>query len=59
MSKEELYNKFSELFLELAKEEHQHRKEMEFLHSEIMDLRMENQKLKDKNNQIANILLRD
>lgn len=59
MSKEELYNKFSELFLELAKEEHQHREEMEFLHSEIMDLRMENQKLKDKNNQIANILLRD
>jgi cell division protein FtsB len=59
MSKEELYNKFSELFLELAKEEHQHREEMEFLHSEIMDLRTENQKLKDKNHQIANILLRD
>ena len=59
MSKEELYNKFSELFIELAKEERRHREEIEYLHSEIIDLRTENQKLKDKNNQIANILLRD
>ena len=59
MSKEELYNKFSELFIELAKEEHRHREEIEFLHSEIANLHAENNKLKDKNHQIANILMRD
>ena len=70
MSKEELYNKFSELFIELAKEEHRHREEIEYLHGEIVNLRTdldreiinlrtENQKLKDKNHQIANILMRD
>ena len=57
--KEELYNELAELFTKLAAEEHRHREEIEFLHSEIIDLRTENQKLKDKNNQIANILLRD
>lgn len=57
--KEELYNELAELFTKLAAAEHQHREEIEFLHREIMDLRTENQKLKDKNNQIANILLRD
>lgn len=57
MSKEELYNKFSELFLELAKEEHQHREEIEYLLGEIANLRTENEKLKDKNQRIAAILL--
>ena len=57
--KEELYNELAQLFTRLADAEHQHREEIEFLHSEIIDLRTENQKLKDKNHQIANILLRD
>lgn len=59
MSKEELYNKFSELFIELAKEERQHREEIEWLHREIVNLRTDNQKLKEKNRQIADILMRD
>ena len=57
--KEKLYNELAELFTKLAAAEHQHREEIEFLHSEIIKLHTENQKLKDKNNQIANILLRD
>lgn len=57
--KEKLYNELAELFTRLAAAEHQHREEIEFLHSEIMELRTENQELKDKNRQIANILLRD
>ena len=57
--KEELYNELAQLFTRLATAEHQHREEIEFLHSEIIKLHTENQKLKDKNNQIANILLRD
>lgn len=57
--KEELYNELAQLFTKLATAEHQHREEIEFLHSEIIKLHTENQKLKDKNNQIANILLRD
>lgn len=57
--KEELYNELAQLFTKLAVAEHQHREEIEFLHDEIIKLHTENQKLKDKNNQIANILLRD
>lgn len=57
--KEELYNELAQLFTRLAAAEHKNREEIEFLHSEIIKLHTENQKLKDKNNQIANILLRD
>ena len=57
--KEELYNELAELFTKLAAAEHQSREEIEFLHSENMNLCKEIEKLKDKNSQIANILLRD
>lgn len=59
MNKEELYNKLSELFIELAKEEHRHREEIEFLHCEVSRLYVENDKLKNKNERIAAILLEE
>ena len=57
--KEKLFNELAELFTQLAEQEHQSREEIEYLHSAIIDLRTENQRLKDKNHQIANILMRD
>ena len=57
--KEELYNELAKLFTRLAEEERYHREEMDKLYCEINRLYVENDKLRNKNKEIANILLRD